>query len=152
MDPLAPLQRKVYSKLSTSPLKGPIGVSTDTPSPKKIVATKFVSRLQEEFKQTFIPVLIEVFKLRQLTEAYKREKEGDPFVSQLTTSPEDILRHLEEIRETVEEAKRWHEGVLSQVSRGIEETKEILAFIKKEEHNPLEQTPLWELLKQKLHL
>ena len=146
MDPEIPLRKKIYSKLTISPLRGAIEVSMDNSSTKKIIATKFVSRLQEEFKQTFVPLLIEVFKLRQLTEAYKREKEGDPFVTQLTTSPEEILRQLEEMKETIEEAKRWHEGVLSQVSRGIEETKAIITFLEEPK-----QRSLWELLKQKLH-
>ena len=146
MDSLPPLRKKIYSKLTVSPLRGAVEVSTDSSSTKKIVATKFVSRLQEEFKQTFVPLLIEVFKLRQLTENYQREKEGDPFVTQLTKSPEEILRHLEEMKETIEEAKRWHEGVLSQVSRGIEETKAIITFLEEPR-----QRSLWELLKQKLH-
>jgi hypothetical protein len=150
MEPSTPLRKKIYSKLTISPLRGAIEVSTDSSSTKKIIATKFVSRLQEEFKQTFVPLLIEVFKLRQVIETYQRAKEGDPFATQLTTSPEDILRHLEEMQETIEEAKRWQEGVLSQVVRGIEETKAIISFLEEENKEP-KQRSLWELLKQKLH-
>ena len=145
MESPPPLRKKIYSKLTTSPLRGTIEVSVDASSSKKIIAKKFVSRLQEEFKQTFVPLLIEVFKLRQLIETHQRKKEGDPFVSPLTTPPEEILKQLEEMQATLEEAKRWHEGVLSQVARGIEETKAII------ENTPLKQRSLWELLKQKLH-
>ena len=147
---MEPLKKKIYSKLTVSPLRGTACVSTDASSNKKIIATKLTSRLQEEFKQTFVPLLIEVFKLRQLTETYQRATEGDPFITQLTTSPEEILKQLEEMKETLEEAKRWHEGVLSQVTRGLEETRSLLQFIEQENNQP-KQKSLWELLKQKIH-
>ena len=146
-------KEKVFSKLDESPLTGSIGPCQERkegPS-KKIVATKVVGNLREEFKKTFLPLLIDVFELRQLIENYKLMKEGDPFIGKVSKSPEEILDQLEAMQETIEESMRWSTGVILQISKGIEEAKEALDFIKKEEEQPAKRK-LWSMLKKKLHL
>ncbi|MCH9613202.1 MAG: hypothetical protein SP1CHLAM54_01990 [Chlamydiia bacterium] len=144
--------KKVFEKLESSPLGENISPSQEKgKTPKKIIATKAVANLREEFKKTFLPLLIDVFELRQLIENYKMKQEGDPFIGKISKSPKEILEQLEAMQETIEESVRWSTGVILQISKGIDEAKEALEFIKEEEEQPAKKK-LWSLLKEKLHL
>lgn len=86
---------------------------------KKIIPSHAQNGLREEFKRTFLPLLIDVFELRQMIQAH------DPF-DQKNKSPEEILKRLQSIQSDIEESMRWCNGVIAQISKGIEEAKALL--------------------------
>lgn len=98
---------------------------------KKIVPTSKISGLREEFKKTFLPLLIDVFELRQMMASHRSSAKSHlPFdIHAPRKSPREILCRLEELQKEIEESQRWCEGVVHQISKGIEETKEALQFI-----------------------
>lgn len=102
-----------------------------TQSDKKIVVGNTHSNLREQFKKTFLPLLIDISELRLMLENYKLQKtSGRIFkMEQMDKSPEQILEKLEDLQSDIEETRRWCEGVISQIARGIDETKELLAFL-----------------------
>ncbi|MDN3508102.1 MAG: hypothetical protein P0S94_04195 [Simkaniaceae bacterium] len=118
---------KKYSKLESSPL-------TITPVPqdegkaKRIIPSAVKNDLRETFKRTFLPLLIDIFELRQMVSTYKVKREN-PHLSSLENpnrSPEEVLKRLEEMQNDVEETLRWCDGVITQISKGINEAKEAL--------------------------
>lgn len=114
-------KKKVYRKLDTSPLSGnitPTSRSINSP-PKKIVPSTEEVGLREKFKKTFLPLLIEVFELRQLIDNY-----NSGAVETIEQTPEEIVNHLEELQKNIEEIQRWSEGVSVQIGKGLEEARE----------------------------
>lgn len=104
---------------------------------KKIVATEKVGGLREQFKKSFLPLLIDVFELRQKIKNYKTSQSSTLFfiVEKEKKTPKEILKKLEEIQDAVEETQRWCEGIIPQISKGIEEAKEALHLIEGSQEN-----------------
>ena len=119
----ANFKKKVYRKLDTSPLSGTISLSsvTSTTKPKKIIPSIATKSLRDNFKKTFLPLLIDVFELRQMIDNYK----SNP-TDEIEKSPQQILERLEELQGDIEETQRWCEGVILQIAKGIEEAREAL--------------------------
>ena len=116
--------------LAKSSLKDP---ARNQPTEKKIITTRTQSSLRELFKKTFLPLLIDISELRLMLEDCKLQKtSGRLFqLDSLDKSPEDILKRLEQLQDDITETRRWCEGVISQIDRGIDETKELLDFLGK---------------------
>lgn len=133
-DAAAPSQfkKKTYTQIDPASCKHSINIRTQQSSTKKIIATNTLKGLREEFKRTFLPMLIDVFELRQTVENAKLEREGVPFVSP-TKSPQEILERLTEMKESILETQRWCDGVIGQIAKGIEEATELLERTTKEE-------------------
>ncbi len=101
---------------------------------KRIVITNTQKSLRELFKKTFLPLLIDVSELRLMLEDYKLQKtSGRIFQMEgLDKSPEEILMKLQQLQDDIAETRRWCEGVISQIDRGIDETKDLLEFLGKD--------------------
>ena len=123
-------KKKVYQKLSTSPFKESISVNqTSSPKqPKKIIPTMATQGLREEFKKTFLPLLIEVFELRQSIENYTTQLRSPQRFSLGidSKSPQEILSRLEVLQNDIEESERWCQGVILQIAKGVEEATRAL--------------------------
>jgi hypothetical protein len=115
-------KKKVYRKLDASPLSGNIipTMQSSKEPPKKIVPSTEGMGLREKFKKTFLPLLIEVFELRQMIDNYELGA-----MKTVEKSPEEIINHLEELQKNIEEIERWSEGVSSQIKKGLEAAREI---------------------------
>lgn len=114
-------KKKVYRKLDSSPLSStisPASLSAQS-APKKIIPSTEEVGLREKFKKTFLPLLIEVFELRQMIDNYKSGA-----LETVEKSPEEIITELEEIQHNIEEIQRWSEGVTVQIEKGLEEAEE----------------------------
>lgn len=141
-------RKKVYSKLDSSPLSGSIPPPSSfaaSAAPKKIIPTSATKGLREDCKKTFLPLLIDVFELRQMIENYKSQAESPLPIGKVTQSPHEILESLEQLRCDIEETMRWCEGVLLQISKGFEEASEAFEMI---EEKDSEQGLLKKLLKK----
>ena len=141
-------RKKVYSKLDSSPLSESIPPPSSfaaQSAPKKIIPTSATQGLREDFKKTFLPLLIDVFELRQMIENYKSQADSPLPMGKVTTSPQEILERLMQLQNDIEETKRWCEGVILQIAKGIEEATEALDMF--EEKDP-EQGLLKKLLKK----
>ena len=138
--PSTQFKKKTYTQIDPASCKHSINIKTPQSSSKKIVATNTLKGLREEFKRTFLPMLIDVFELRQLVENAKLEQEGVPFVSS-GKSPQEILERLTAMKESVLETQRWCDGVIGQIAKGIEEATEAVEVLKvtKEEEVSLPQ-------------
>ncbi len=113
-------RRKVYTKMYNSSISQ---LKADCEKPqKKIVLTSKKLGMREEFKKTFLPLLIDVFELRQMIQNTKSAIAP----SLKTLPPEQILEKLKTLQEDIAESKRWVEGVIAQIDRGIQEAKEAL--------------------------
>ncbi|MCB1107145.1 MAG: hypothetical protein KDK76_03515 [Chlamydiia bacterium] len=122
-------KKKVYRKLDASPFSEAISLSKMEPpkEPKKIIPSIASKGVREKFKKTFLPLLIEIFELRQAIENYQTELQfSNPIVDTPTKSPQDILLRLEQLQKEIEESQRWCEGVILQIAKGIDEAKEAL--------------------------
>ena len=126
-----------------------LGRQSTEPS-KKIVVGRPQSNLREQFKKTFLPLLIDISELRLMLENYKLQKtSGRIFkMEQMDKSPQQILEKLEDLQSDIEETRRWCEGVISQIERGIDETKELLTFLGDPEDNA-EDISRWKTLFKK---
>jgi hypothetical protein len=98
---------------------------------KKIVPSSKIGGLREDFKKIFLPLLIDVFELRQQVQNYKRGLKTPLPIDDSPSSPKEILKRLTELQEGIEESRRWCEGVIVQISKGIDDAKEALQFIEK---------------------
>lgn len=98
---------------------------------KKIIPSGATKGVREEFKKTFLPLLIDIFELRQTIENHKSRLQSDhPFpIGNVSKSPQEILQRLEELQTDIEEAQRWCDGVILQIAKGIEEARETLKLI-----------------------
>ncbi|MBI3212141.1 MAG: hypothetical protein HYZ47_05650 [Simkania negevensis] len=140
IDPInAPLEKstrfhkKVYTKLKASPLSGSIPSDSISSlqskgSTKKIIPSSATKGLREEFKRTFLPLLIEIFELRQMTENHRAKQQSpSPLnLGKASKSPREILERLEQLQKEMEESQRWGAGVILQILKGIEEAKSTL--------------------------
>lgn len=131
-------RKKIYSQLESSPLSEnipPLNSFASQSSAKKIIPSSATKGLREDFKKTFLPLLIEVFELRQMIENYKSEAEfPSPLpIGKITHSPQEILGKLEQLQNDIEETQRWCQGVILQIAKGIEEAKDALNLIERKE-------------------
>ncbi|MEX0961523.1 MAG: hypothetical protein WDZ28_01540 [Simkaniaceae bacterium] len=142
--------KKVY-KLDHSPIGDHIGSETlkknadSSKSDKKIIPSLRLSGLREEYKKTFLPLLIETFELRQMLENYQAKQ--DPLLPDFLfqkgeKSPQEILNKLEQLQKGVEESQRWCNGLVLQIAKGIEEAKDILELIETPSQKPQEKPSL----------
>ncbi len=121
-------KKKTYTQIDPSSLKHSISIGSPQSSSKKIIATKNLKGLREEFKRTFLPMLIDVFELRQTLENIKLKEEGTPFIPP-TKSPEEILTRLTEMQESIFETQRWCDGVIGQIAKGIDDAKQAIVLL-----------------------
>ncbi len=122
--------KKVYTKLDASPFSENIKINSETgksESNKKIIPSSPLSGMREEFKKTFLPLLIDIFELRQMIDNYKSQA-SIPFQKE-AKSPKEILERLEIMQTEIEESQRWCEGVILQIAKGIQEAKEALELL-----------------------
>lgn len=123
-------KKKVYRKLDASPLSESITLSqmsTPKEEPKKIIPSMATQGVREKFKKTFLPLLIEIFELRQSIDNYKTELQTQSISTEgATKTPQEILSRLEQLQKDIEESQRWCDGVILQIAKGIEEAKEAL--------------------------
>ncbi len=132
------LKKKVYKKLDASPFAASIAsdslsaLAKSQQSPqKKIIPSSASNGLREDFKKIFLPLLIDVFELRQMIENCEKEKDISALMKKISRSPEEILSRLEELQNAIEEAQRWCDGVIVQIAKGIQEAKQTLADLPK---------------------
>ncbi len=126
-------RRKVYTKMYNSSISQ---IKADCEKPqKKIIPTSKKLGLREEFKKTFLPLLIDIFELRQMIQNYKSNKDSSLLltIGKKAIPPSEILKKLEGLQEEISESKRWVEGVISQIDKGIAEARETLADIRENE-------------------
>lgn len=126
-------QKKTYSKLHASPFANQFKPSS-TISPetnKKIIPTLAHSGLREAFKKTFLPLLIDIFELRQMIDTYKIHNQSPQlrYFGKISKTPQEILLQLQQMQQDIEESQRWCEGVILQISKGIHEAQEALELI-----------------------
>lgn len=136
-------RKKVYTKMYHSSMSA---LRFDQERPvKKIVPSSKMGGLREEYKKVFLPLLIDVFELRQAIRTHKNNEEPS-LLSSLNKppkTPQEILERLTELQLDIEESQRWCKGVILQISKGIEETKEALQLIgDSTEMMELAKTPL----------
>lgn len=112
---------------------------------KKIIPTIAHSGLREEFKKTFLPLLIDVFELRQMIDTYKMHKNAPKlgYMGKVSKTPQEILKQLEQLQEDIEESQRWCNGVILQIAKGIGEAKEALEII--QNRPPVQEEPILKL-------
>lgn len=135
----AHFQKKVYTKMPHATLGKTITPHSFVPSNAEATAKKTISfpmnkGMREEFKKTFLPLLIDVFELRQMIESHKM-KQQTPILfpeGKVGKSPREILERLQELQGEIEESQKWCEGVIKQISRGIDEAKEALQYLDNE--------------------
>lgn len=123
-----------------------LGAQAEAPK-KKIIPSSAHSNLREQFKKIFLPLLIDISELRLKLENYKLDRTSGRVLpaNREKMSPEEILAKLKSLQGDVEESRRWCEGIISQIERGIAETKDLLVFLghcTKEESNE-EPVPRW---------
>lgn len=121
--------RKVY-KLDQSPFSNSFSqekISEPSTSAKRIIPTIPLAGLRENYKKIFLPLLIEVFELRQMIDNWRSQKEPDCTITldKIEKSPREILEKLEEMRRDVEESQRWCNSLLLQLEKAIEEAEEL---------------------------
>lgn len=124
-------RKKVYTKLSTSKLSSHLSHSISQMGQgagKKIVATRLNTTLREEFKKMFLPLLIDIFELRQATANWRHHIFNESVIelSIKETPPSQILQKLEDIQKQIQEAQNWCDGVILQISKGLDEAKTLL--------------------------
>ncbi|MDX8431295.1 MAG: hypothetical protein SNF33_05790 [Candidatus Algichlamydia australiensis] len=138
-------QKKTYSKLDRSPLGTALhkSVHKKSETEKRIIPSSPKGGRREDFKSSFLPLLIDVFELRQMIENHKQMENGSPIpLGKLSKTPQQVLEQLESMQDEVEEARRWFDGVILQISKGISEAQEVLGMNKKENEEEKESTSL----------
>jgi 16S rRNA C967 or C1407 C5-methylase (RsmB/RsmF family) len=128
-------QKKIYTKLSSGSVGEilfPHSPQRDEKTPpKKIKSTPKPQSMREEFKKTFLPLLIDVFELRQMIENHKMHRQK-PFqfpIDKISKTPHEILEQLHLLQAEIEESQKWCKGVILQISKGIAEAKETLEYL-----------------------
>jgi len=122
-------QKKNYSHLHTSLFRSQFKPSSsDAIARKKIIPTLANSGLRDVFKKTFLPLLIDIFELRQMIDTHKLHQQSPQFhhFDKISKTPQEILSQLTQMQKDIEESKRWCEGVIMQITKGIEEAQEAL--------------------------
>jgi hypothetical protein len=117
-------RKKVYASIYT-----PQKTEEEKTSPKKIVPSTKISGIREEFKKVFLPLLIDVFELRRSAQNFKIKSKSLFLEEKEIKGPDEILKKLQELQIDIEESRRWCEGVILQIQKGIDEAKEALQFI-----------------------
>jgi hypothetical protein len=127
---------------------------TEPKAIKKIIPSSKKSGLREEFKKVFLPLLIDVFELRQKVQNISRGAKLPFGLKQENGCPQEILTRLTELQDDIEESRRWCEGVIRQIEKGVEEAKEALQFIEKmgDKINNVEKKPSLKTKLRKLFL
>lgn len=123
-------QKKVFTRLIHSDLSAINPQKTlhafQSPAPnKKIVATSLSHRVREQFKKTFVPLLIEVFELRQQLSNIDYGS-ASPFTASSPLSVEEIHAKLQRLKKEIEETKRWCEGVELQIEKGLQDAQKLM--------------------------
>lgn len=121
---------------------------------KKIIPTGRISGVREDFKKTFLPLLIDVFELRQMVQNFKSRYSSSFLFThgQTSKSPKEVIQRLQQLQDDIEESKRWCEGVILQIEKGIEEAKEALQFIESSPEIEKSSTPKPEDLSKKYQI
>lgn len=134
-------RKKVYTKIY-NPSAFSLEKNGERPV-KKIIPSSKISGLREEFKKVFLPLLIDVFELRKRIQNYKLGEKSPFSFKEADPSPKEILKHLTDLQSDIEESRRWCEGVILQIAKGIEEAKEALQFIEKidDKSDNIEKSP-----------
>jgi len=132
---MSKFHKKIYRKLDSSPFSESITLSRlpSDSEPKKIIPSSATKGLREDFKKTFLPLLIDVFELRQMIDNYKTQmhESGTIEIEMVSKSPQEILERLEQLQKDIEESQRWCNGVILQIAKGIDEAKEALTLVHK---------------------
>ena len=123
---------KTYSHISQSPFSEHLRPGSIPQGSKKIIPSVARHSLREDFKKTFLPLLIDIFELRQMLETIRLTRQSPEFRSfgKISKSPQEIVFQLTSMQQEIEEAQRWGDGVVSQISKGIEEAQETLHLLK----------------------
>ena len=136
-------RKKVYTKLSVSELSSKLSESiahARSPSLRKITASEVTPSVRSKFKEIFLPLLIDIFELRQTTENYKNQLFSEELIHKavLKQPPEEILQNLQSIQAQVLEAKNWCDSVLLQLSKATDEAKSLVTQMGKEKKTFIE--------------
>jgi len=129
--------KKTYSQLDVSPfadyLKPP--QPSEEKSAPKIIPSNAQSGLREDFKKLFLPLLIDIFELRQMIDTYKMQAQSPPLrpFEKISKTPQEILQQLRQMQCDIEESQRWCSGVILQIAKGIEEVQDTLDLLKTQE-------------------
>ena len=123
--------KKNYSRLEGLSLSHHLKPCS-TEHSKKIIPTQAQQSIREEFKKIFLPLLIDIFELRQILETHKLMKRSPEFKTfgKVSKTPQEIMNQLKTIQEEIEESQKWCEGVILQIAKGIDEAKETLEVLK----------------------
>lgn len=72
-----------------------------------------------------------------MIETYKMQKNSPELecIGKVSKTPQEILSHLEQLQQDIEESQRWSNGVILQIAKGIDEAKEALEMIQKSDEN-----------------
>lgn len=121
-------QKKIYTRLSKSDLSSlnpqeALNPLQEPQKQKKIIATTISQNVRDEFKKTFVPILVEVFELRQQIANHLNHDESNPLFSNSSLSIQEIVARLELLKKEIEETKRWCEGVQLQIEKGLLEAQ-----------------------------
>ncbi|MBM3200994.1 MAG: hypothetical protein FJZ56_01130 [Chlamydiae bacterium] len=117
--------KKVYTRLDPFSLGvDPHSFARPVDEPvKKIISTPKRQSTREDFKKTFLPLLIEVFELRQMIKGHQIRNP----LETVTKSPQEIVKQLQLLQNEIEESQKWCEGIILQISKAIDEAKTALA-------------------------
>ena len=123
---------KTYSHISKSPFSLNLRPWSTAQGSKKIIPSAARHSLREDFKKMFLPLLIDIFELRQMLETHRWIKQSPEFRSLGKTpkSPQEIFTQLTSMQQEIAEAQRWCDGVVCQISKGIEEAQDTLQLLK----------------------
>ncbi len=135
-------RKKTYCKLTQPPLARSTPAEKRLPpahednAKKKIIPSSATKGLREEFKKIFLPLLSDIFELRQAIETHKAASEPSLPLGKVQKSPQEILDRLKQLQKEIEESQRWCEGVVGQLAKGIKEAKEVVLLLKQPQDPP----------------
>lgn len=141
-------EKKIFTKLNASSQ-----TFTDTiekanvakKEAKKISVTlRGKKGIHDEVKNSLLPLLIEVYELRQILENRKLQKNSPLYIPH--KSPNEILAHLLSLHKDIEEAQKWCDGITLQIKKAIKEAEDLLHEEKTSPHSFT--TPWWKRLLQ----
>ena len=134
-------QKKIYTKLNKSDLdslnlQDSISKTIPSSSQKKIIAISIENKIKEDLKKNFLPLLIEIFELRQMISLHRYQQEHKDLFPSSKTSLKEIIQRLETLKGEIEEAKRWCDSVSLQLEKGLQESHELQDPCSKKEPLP----------------
>ena len=118
---MSKLYKKNYRKLDIE--------STIERKSLKIVPSAATKEFEKKIKNIFLPLLTNIFELKQMINRYKMELPSTQTIKMKLT-PREILMELKQLQKDAEESQRWCAGIILQTSKGIEEVKELLLLFK----------------------